>query len=56
MSSMTGHRIRRQSGRGLRNRKIVERIGIYIILILVALFVLMPLFWMLSTSFKPKSQ
>ena len=40
MSYMTGHRIRRQSGRGLRNRKIVERIGIYIILILVALFVL----------------
>jgi multiple sugar transport system permease protein len=40
----------------MHSRKLVQRIGIYVILILIALFVLMPLLWMLSTSFKPKSQ
>jgi multiple sugar transport system permease protein len=41
---------------GNRNRKILQRIIIYTILIVVALIVLMPMLWMLSTSFKPKSQ
>jgi multiple sugar transport system permease protein len=41
---------------GQRNRKVLQRIVIYAILILVTLIILVPLFWMLSTSFKPKSQ
>lgn len=41
---------------GNRNRKIGQRIILYTLLILVALLVLMPMVWMLSTSFKPKSQ
>ncbi len=35
---------------------IVQRILIYALLILIALIILVPLLWMLSTSFKPKSQ
>lgn len=41
---------------GLRNRRIIRLLITYAILIFVALLVLMPLAWMLSTSFKPKSQ
>ncbi|MBK9050567.1 MAG: carbohydrate ABC transporter permease [Chloroflexi bacterium] len=41
---------------GNRNRKIGQRIILYTLLILIALLVLMPMVWMLSTSFKPKSQ
>lgn len=36
--------------------KIIQRVLIYALLILIALIVLVPLVWMLSTSFKPKSQ
>lgn len=42
-----------------RNRqllKILGRIGIYVLLVFIALLVILPLLWMLSTSFKPKSQ
>jgi multiple sugar transport system permease protein len=39
-----------------RNRLLLQRIAIYVVLIIVALIFLLPLFWMLSTSFKPKSQ
>lgn len=37
-------------------RKILERVLLYTILIAIAAIVIMPLAWMLSTSFKPKSQ
>lgn len=43
-------------GLGMRNRRLIERVLIYAVLIIVALIVLLPLVWMLSTSFKPKSQ
>jgi multiple sugar transport system permease protein len=45
-----------RAGLGYRNQQLLQRIVIYIILGLFALLFLMPLFWMLSTSFKPKSQ
>jgi multiple sugar transport system permease protein len=41
---------------GLHNRKILRRILIYTLFISIAFLVLVPLAWMLSTSFKPKSQ
>lgn len=41
---------------GLRNRRTIQLVINYTILVLVALIVLLPLVWMLSTSFKPKSQ
>jgi multiple sugar transport system permease protein len=41
---------------GVRNRKIFQRIVVYSLFVFVALLVLIPLAWMLSTSFKPKSQ
>ena len=41
---------------GYRRQQLLARIVIYTILALVALLFLMPLLWMLSTSFKPKSQ
>lgn len=37
-------------------RKILERVVLYTILIGIALLIIMPILWMLSTSFKPKSQ
>ncbi len=40
----------------MRNRKLLRLIATYALLILVALLILMPMAWMLSTSFKPKSQ
>ena len=40
----------------LRNQRIIKRVLIYTILIVVAIIVLLPLVWMLSTSFKPKAQ
>jgi multiple sugar transport system permease protein len=43
-------------GLGMRNRRLIERVLIYTVLIIVALIVLLPLVWMLSTSFKPKAQ
>lgn len=39
-----------------RNKLLLQRIAIYAVLILFALIFLMPLAWMFSTSFKPKSQ
>ncbi len=42
--------VRRPTGRALR------LVGIYIVLILVALIILIPLFWLLSTSLKPKNE
>ncbi len=47
---------RKPAGLGMRNRNLVRLILTYAVLILVALIILMPLAWMLSTSFKPKSQ
>jgi multiple sugar transport system permease protein len=41
---------------GMRNRNRFWLIVRYILLIVVALIVLIPIIWMLSTSFKPKSQ
>ena len=42
--------VRRPPGRALR------LVGIYIVLILVALIILIPLLWLLSTSLKPKNE
>ena len=58
MATMTPARVpaARQSGLSYRNRLLLQRIGIYAVLVLFALIFLVPLFWMLSTSFKPKSQ
>jgi multiple sugar transport system permease protein len=39
-----------------RQKKILSRIVIYGLLILVAAIIIIPLAWMLSTSFKPKSE
>lgn len=44
------------TGLGMRNRLLIQRVLTYILMIGVALLVLLPLVWMLSTSFKPKSQ
>lgn len=44
------------TGLGMRNQRLLERVVIYTILIAVALLILVPIIWMLSTSFKPKSQ
>lgn len=41
---------------GNRNLFILQRVLLYIIMILIALIFLIPLAWMLSTSFKPPSQ
>ena len=41
---------------GPNTQKIVGRIVIYLVLIAIAIVILLPLLWMLSTSFKPKSQ
>src|SRR5690242_18142844 len=36
--------------------KILGRVGLYLIMTVIALIFMVPLFWMISTSFKPKSQ
>lgn len=41
---------------GERNSKLLKRVVLYTIMALVALLILLPIAWMLSTSFKPKSQ
>ena len=58
MAATTPERVStpRQSGLSYRNRLLLKRIAIYAVLILWALIFLLPLFWMLSTSLKPKSQ
>jgi multiple sugar transport system permease protein len=40
---------------GYRTRKLLVRIGTYILLTLIALLILLPLVWMVSTSFKPRA-
>jgi multiple sugar transport system permease protein len=40
---------------GYRTRKLLGRIGIYILLTFIALLILLPLVWMVSTSFKPRA-
>lgn len=39
-----------------RYRRLLQHIVLYLILVFIALLILLPLFWMLSTSLKPKSQ
>jgi multiple sugar transport system permease protein len=56
MSAITTQRVQRQPRPSLSGQKLAQRIGIYALLVLIAIFVLMPMLWMLSTSFKPKSQ
>lgn len=46
----------RTSRLGNRNRRLLERILIYAVLIFFAVLVLAPIIWMLSTALKPKSQ
>jgi len=45
-----------RSGMSARNSKRLQLALRYTILVLIALIILVPLVWMLSTSFKPKSQ
>jgi multiple sugar transport system permease protein len=40
---------------GNRNRRILQLVVTYAILILIAVIILMPIAWMLSTSFKPRA-
>jgi multiple sugar transport system permease protein len=40
---------------GYRTRRLLGRIGTYILLTFIALLILMPLVWMVSTSFKPRA-
>lgn len=46
----------RSSWLGYRTEKIINRILTYILLTFIALIIILPLIWMLSTSLKPKSQ
>lgn len=39
-----------------RGKQLLQNLAIYILLVFVALLIIIPLLWMLSTSFKPKSQ
>src|SRR5688500_15818939 len=39
-----------------RRQKILLRVVVYALLIAIALIILLPLFWMISTSLKPQSQ
>jgi multiple sugar transport system permease protein len=54
--SSEGRLTEREARLGIRNRRLLQRIVVYALLVLIALIVLMPLIWMLSTSLKPKSQ
>jgi multiple sugar transport system permease protein len=56
MAAVTPNRPAPQTSGSLRRQQLIERVLIYAVLIAVALIVLMPIIWMLSTSFKPKSQ
>lgn len=58
MATLTPTRVSqpRESGLGYRNRLLLSRIAVYAVLIFFALLFLMPMLWMVSTSFKPKSQ
>lgn len=46
----------RRPALGMQRRKLLTTVLTYALLVLVALLFLMPLFWMLSTSFKPKAE
>ncbi len=46
----------KESGISYRGQQLLNRIGTYVVLVFFALLFLMPMFWMLSTSLKPKSQ
>lgn len=46
----------RPSRLGYRSEKLLNRILIYFLLITIALIIILPLLWMVSTSLKPKSQ
>jgi multiple sugar transport system permease protein len=41
---------------GMRSQKLLGRIAIYTLYIVIAIIVLIPIAWMISTSLKPKSQ
>jgi multiple sugar transport system permease protein len=45
-----------ESSRNRALRKILGRVMLYALLVLIALIILLPLAWMISTSFKPKAQ
>lgn len=45
-----------ESGGGYRSQRLIRRILTYLIMTLIALIILVPMLWMLSTSLKPKSQ
>ena len=46
----------KEGGINYRGQQLLNRIGTYVVLVFFALLFLMPMFWMLSTSLKPKSQ
>lgn len=46
----------KEGGISYRGQQLLNRIGTYVVLVFFALLFLMPMFWMLSTSLKPKSQ
>lgn len=56
MASVAQHRSALELRRRRRGRKLVQRLLIYALLVFIALLVILPLLWMLSTSLKPKSQ
>ncbi len=41
---------------GINNRKVIGLVGNYILLIAVALLIILPMLWMISTSLKPKRE
>jgi multiple sugar transport system permease protein len=55
MTTMTP-RVASQPRDDYRSRQRLQRWAIFLVLLLFALIFLLPMFWMLSTSFKPKSQ
>ena len=46
----------RRRRNNLNNRRLFQHVITYVLLVLVALFIILPMLWMLSTSFKPKSE
>ena len=45
-----------EAGGGLRRRRIINNVLLLALLIFIGILILVPILWMLSTSFKPKSQ
>jgi multiple sugar transport system permease protein len=58
MATQTPASAANQAGMGpsYRTQQLLARIAIYTVLTIFALLFLLPLFWMLSTSFKPKAE